>query len=683
MAASIEEWLKEIGLAQYAELFVQNAVDRATLEILTDDDLKELGLPFGPRKRVRAALAAGRQPAMAVSPSRLGPAPDGERRQLTVLFCDMVGSTEIARRVEPETLQIIVRLYEDCCEACIGHFDGYVYQHLGDGIVAFFGYPLAHEGEAARAIRAALEIQQAIARLEVPEIGRLEVRIGIDAGIVVVAEDERSVVGEAMNLAARLQGAAPPGSIVVSESVRRLAGSAFDYEDLGVLVLKGVGAEVHAFSVHEAGRAAHRFEAVPEKVSPLVGRAREMEALLERWQSVCEYGAGEAVLLSAEAGLGKSRLAGALRERLAAVGVQSLRLQFSPFVSSGEPSEIADVADTVRRASRDGSLLLVVEDLQWAGAGALETLGLLIEQLDTLPVMAVLTHRPEFDSRWWRVAWVTTLELDRLSPTQSRQLVLDLGGGKALPADLVEQIVAKTDGVPLFVEELTKTILDSGDLVERGSRYHYAGASDRVSVPETLRDSLMARLDRVADVKRIAQIGSVIGRDFGYELLAEIVKMDEPALAAALDRLVGAELALRRGVVPQAVFTFKHALLQEAAYESLLKGQRTALHAAIARALEERWPETGETRPELLAGHHTAAGQVEQAVPYWRRAGEQALRRVAPREAIAHLNSGLSLVEKLPPGQARDLLEQELRAVLAPAIAAEARSRKLPDSGPP
>jgi class 3 adenylate cyclase/tetratricopeptide (TPR) repeat protein len=734
MTASIADWLGKIGLGQYAGVFVDNEVDLATLRVLTDADLKELGLPFGPRKRLLNAVKQEAEPGLAQ------PAPEGERRQLTVLFCDMVGFTELAQRVDPEVLQTIARLYEDACAACISHYDGYIYQRLGDGIVAFFGFPLAHEGEAARAIRSGLEIAEAIARLEVPVVGRLRVRIGIATGIVVVAAGERNVVGETMNLAARLQAAARPGRVVVSERVYRLAGGEFEYESLGEPELKGISVPTRAYAVLGVGKAASRFDAaIRQNVPPLVGRAREMERLLERWQSVCNREGGQTVLLSGEPGLGKSHIASALLERLATNGVKSLRFQCSPFhinsafypvISNFErtldfgrdeapdsrldkleallvggyrlplddvriiaamlslPHEhrygpftmtprlakeetIRVLVNIVRAAARTEPCLLLFEDVHWADPTTLETLSLLIDRLDSIPILVVLTHRPEFEPPWSRCVRVTTLNLARLAPAQSRQLVSNLTGGKALPAELVEQIIAKTDGVPLFVEELTKTILESGDLVEQGDRYLYAGASVAISIPETLRDSLMARLDRVTAVKRIAQVGSVIGREFGYELIAEIAMMSEAALADVLSRLVASELASCRGAIPRAVYTFKHALVQDTAYDSLLKSQRMTLHGKIAQALEKRWPESRDTVPELLANHYTVAGLFEAAVPYWRRAGELAMQRFALPEAITHLNNGMMLIEKMPPGPQRDLMELELRTVLGPAVVAQ------------
>jgi len=731
MTASIADWLGKIGFGQYAGLFVDNEVDLATLRLLTDADLKELGLPFGPRKRLLNALKQEAEP---------GPAAEGERRQLTVLFCDMVGFTELAQRVDPEVLQTIVGLYEDACSACISHYDGYIYQRLGDGIVAFFGFPLAHEGEAARAIRSGLEIVEAIARLDVPEVGRLRVHIGIATGIVVIAAGERNVVGETMNLAARLEGAAGPGRIVVSERVYRLAGGEFEYESLGELDLKGMAGPTRAYLVLGVGKAASRFDAaIRQNLPPLVGRAHEMERLLDRWQSVCNREGGQTVLLSGEPGLGKSHIASALLERLATDGVPSLRFQCSPFyvnsafypvISNFErtldfgrdeapdsrldkleallvgryklprgdvqfiaammslPHEsrygpltmtprrakeetIRILVNIVKAAARAEPCLLLFEDVHWADPTTLETLSLLIDRLDSIPVLVVLTHRPEFEPPWSGYVRVTTLNLARLVPAQSRQLVSNLTGGKALPAELVDQIIAKTDGVPLFVEELTKTILESGDLIAQGDRYLYAGSSVTVSIPETLRDSLMARLDRVAAVKRIAQVGSVIGREFGYELIAEIAMMSEAALADVLSRLVASELASCRGTIPQAVYTFKHALVQDTAYDSLLKSQRMTLHGKIAQALEKRWPESRDTMPELLANHYTAAGLFEAAAPYWRRAGELAMQRFALPEAITHLNNGMMLIEKMPPGPQRDLMELELRTILGPAVVAQ------------
>ena len=735
MTTSISELLRELDLEQYTALFVDNEVDLQTLKILSDDDLKELGLPFGPRKRLLAALQQGD----ASRPARPS-AEEGERRQLTVLFCDLVGFTELTLRVDPELMETIIRNYEDACAACISRYDGFIYRLLGDGILAFFGFPSAHEGEASRAIRAGLEIVETISRLDVPEVGRLNVRIGIATGIVVVAEGKRNVVGETMNLAARLQGVAEPGAIVVSERVYRLAGGEFDYEPLGELELKGIAGPTQAYRVQGVSAAISRFDAaVRENMSPLVGRAQEMELLLGRWQLVRDQRKGQAVLLSGEPGFGKSRIASALLEQLEGQDARALRFQCSPFYvnSAFHPisttfermlefgreetpqskldkleallvqryrlpsSDVRFVAgvlslpyderygplvmaprlfkeetirvlvDVLKAAAHAEATLLLFEDVHWADPTTLETLGLLIERLSDMPLLVVLTHRPEFKSPWSGRAQVTTLDLARLGPGPTRELIFNLTGGRQLPEDLVEQIIGKTDGVPLFVEELTKTIVESGDLIDQGDRYIYARPFLSVSIPETLRDSLMARLDRFAAVKRIAQVGSVIGREFGYELLAEIEMMSEAALAEVLARLVASELASCRGEIPEAVYTFKHALVQDAAYDSLLKSQRMTIHGKIASALEKRWPESRDTRPELLAHHYTAAGMFEAATPYWRRAGELAIQRFALTEAITHLNNGMVLIEKLPEGRERDLMELGLRTVLGPAVVAQ------------
>jgi class 3 adenylate cyclase len=744
MSDPLPDWLARNGLGQYSQLFVDNEVDLATLRVLTDADLKELGLPFGPRKKLLNALRqdVDQQPPR-VTPAAMTSAtagPDGERRQLTVLFCDMVGFTELAGRVDPEVLQKIVRLYEDACAACIGRYDGYVYQRLGDGIIAFFGFPQAHEDEAARAIRSGLEIIEAMAKLEVPEAGRLQVRIGIATGIVVVALGDRNVVGDTMNLASRLQGVARPGGIVVSERVYRLAGGAFDYQELGVLELKGIAEATHAYAVLGVGSAASRFDAtVRERAAPLVGRALELALLLERWQLVRERGAGQAVVLSGEPGIGKSRLVSALRDKLEAEGVRPLQFQCSPFhantafypistaleraleFSRDEPAAskldklealavdrcglsqeevrplaailsipfqgryqpltlaprllkertIAVLVEVLVALGRSRPSLVLFEDAHWADPTTVEVLDLLVERLTDTSLLMVLTSRPEFVSRWSEFPHVTTFALSRLNAEQSNAIVATVAGTKKLPDGLAEQIIAKADGVPLFVEELTKTILESGDLVDRGGRYVYAGASNGIAIPETLRDSLMARLDRDAVVKRIAQIGAVIGREFSYELAAALEIMLERELADALARLTASDLASCRGTIPSAVYMFRHALVQDAAYDSLLRSQRAPLHAKIAQVLEERWPEIRDTEPELLAHHYTAAEMGEQAVRYWLKAGVLAMQRFALQEAITHLNRGMALVEKLPAGPQRDLMELELRSILGPAVVAQ------------
>lgn len=737
------EFLAAHGLEQYASLFAENEVDMATLQILTDADLKELGLPFGPRKRLLSALLDLRtprtpEPLPAETPAGSPAVTDGERRQLTVMFCDMVGFTELASRVDPEVLQQVIRQYEDICAACITRYEGYVFQRLGDGIVAFFGFPLAHEGEAERALRAGLEILEVLARTTIPDVGRLQVRIGVATGVVVVSARERSAVGETMNLAARLQAIAEPGNIVVSEKVHRLAGGNFRYDDLGERTLKGIAKTSRAWRVTGISDVASRFDAATQNgVAPLVGREHELGVLLSRWDDA-QRGHGRMVMLNGEAGIGKSRMLSALCERLDAMGAELLRFQCSPFhVNSalypsvdsltralrftrddsvdskldkleslvvghfGLPSEdvrfIADVLsiptlqrygpialsarrhkeesmrallDITAASARRRPSLMLFEDAHWADPTSLELLDRLVGRLADLPLLVVLTHRPEFHTRWLQSSHVTSIDLPRLKGEESRAIISRLADGKALPARLVDEIIEKADGVPLFVEEVTKSVLESGELTEEADRYVYTGSAASMAVPATLRDSLMARLDRVTAVKEIAQIGATIGRDFSYELLAAVSPMARSALDEGLDRLIESGLAFRRGRIPEATFTFKHALVQDAAYDSLLKSRRQVLHANIAQVLHERHPDTADTAPELLARHYTAAGLEEQAVHFWRRASESALKRVTFPEAIAHVRAGLACAERLPQGPSRDLAELTLRTLLGPALLA-------------
>jgi class 3 adenylate cyclase/tetratricopeptide (TPR) repeat protein len=732
---SFDEWLESVELAQYAKLFAENEVDFKTLEILTEADLKELGLPFGPRKRLLRALAdlKGED-----STPHTGMVAVGERRQLTVMFCDMVGFTELAGRVDPEVLQTVIGRYEDACAGCIERYDGYVFQRLGDGIVAFFGYPAAHEGEAERAIHAALEIVKALAALDIPDVGRLKVRIGIAAGVVVVTSGEKGAVGETMSLAARLQAVAEPGSVVVSEQVHRLAGGVFDYADLGALRLKGIAQPAQAYRVVGVSAAASRFDAAAQQgLTPLVGRDQELELLFERW-GVAQGGSGQVVLLSGEPGIGKSRIVSALRERLEAQGVEPIRYQCSPYAMNsafypsidnlertlrfsrddlpaqkldklealvvgryGRPREDARflatilsipsedrygpsaltprqqkdettraLVDLTEAAARARPSIMLFEDAHWADPTSLDVLDILLGRVSGVPLLVVLTFRPEFQSRWHEMEHVREVPLSKFTRAQGSALVSRVTGGKALPPELLERILDKTDGVPLFVEELTKTILESGELRDAGDRYVYAGKAAGVTIPATLRDSLMARLDRVPAVKEIAQVGATIGREFSYELLTAVAPMGETRLNDGLLRLTDSGLATQRGAIPQAIYTFKHALVQDAAYDSLLKSRRLELHGEIARVLEERWPETKESEPELLARHYTEARLDDLAVPYWRRAGEVAVGRFALREAVAHLEKGLALVEARPAAPARDLTALELRTLLAPAVSA-------------
>ena len=750
MQIDMKAWLGSLGLAQHAEMFAANAIDAEVLPDLTDAELRQLGVPLGHRKKLLKAIAeldGGAAPAASVTeaPASITAAAaaakvsePGERRQITVLFCDMVGFTELANRVDPEILQKIIRAYEDACAVCITRYEGYVFQRLGDGIVAFFGYPLAHEGEAERAIRAGLEIIDALSKLDVPDAGHLAVRIGIATGLVVVSSVEKGAVGETMNLASRLQGIAQPGSIVVSERVHRLASGTFDYEDLGEQTLKGIARPTHAYRILGVSEAASRFEAATQEgLTPLVGREQEIGLLLERW-ALAQDGEGQVVLLSGEPGIGKSRILSALRERLEAQGAQALRFQCSPYYINSafwpsidnferalrfardEPPEskldklealvvarygrpITDVrfiaamlsmptearfgpismtterfkdetlrslVDLTEAVARKQPSVMLYEDVHWADPTSLEVLDLLIDRVRGFPLLIILTYRPEFQSRWGGHGHVSALNLSKLTKAQSSAMVNKLAKNKTLPGNLLEQILTKTDGVPLFVEELTNAILESNDIQEREDRYEYIGQDHSIAIPATLRDSLMARLDRYTPVREIAQIGSAIGREFSYELIQAVAPKTQAELDQALQQLTDSGLAFRRGTPPEATYTFKHALVQDAAYDSLLKSRRKELHGKIAQVIEARFPYTKDTQPEVLAHHYTQAGVAEQALRYWSHGGQLALRRSANVEAITYFTKGLDQLAQIPRSEEISRRELDLWLGLWPAYMA-------------
>jgi class 3 adenylate cyclase len=745
----IADWLRNLGLEQYEPAFRDNAIDDAVLPQLTPDDLKDIGVAqVGHRRKLLNAIAVLGDPAPAATPVAVDPisptvtaAPSGgERRQLTVMFCDLVGSTALGEKLDPEELRSLLHAYRTLCGEVIARYDGFVARYVGDGILTYFGWPTAHEEDAERAVRAALEIVHTVKRASSTE--DLSVRIGIATGPVVVGEQastgdqSKLAVGSTPNLAARLQALATGGQIVIAASTRRLAGNAFELTDLGEHDLKGIAEPVHAWRVARALVTESRFDASRGggALTPLVGREGEVDLLLERW-SQAQDGEGQVVLLSGEPGIGKSRILKALRERLDAQGVQALRFQCSPYYvnSAFWPSidnferalefardettdpkldklealvvthygrPLADVrfvaailsipceqrygalpmtpqkhkdetlrtlVDITEAAARRQPSVMLFEDAHWADPTTLEVLDLLIDRVRTIPLLVVLTHRPEFQSRWSQQGHVGALNLSKLTRTQSAAMVSALAGGKALPAALLEQILTRTDGVPLFVEELTKSILESGELTKVGDHYEYAGSARAVTIPATLRDSLMARLDRFMPVKEVAQIGAAIGREFSYELIAAVAPLPQTQLDDSLVQLSASGLAFRRGTPPDAIYTFKHALVQDAAYDSLLKSRRQELHGKIARVIEARFPNIKTIEPEVLAHHLTAADLAEAAIPLWQAAGELASKRLVLTEAISHFNQGLELVATVSWSPERDAIELGLRSLLGTA----------------
>lgn len=737
----IRIWLDRHGLGQYADVFEANDVDLDVLPALSEPDLEALGLSLGHRKRLLRALATS--PGIDAPGEARGPAIErvtaaGERRQVTVLFCDLVGSVSLSTRLDPEELRGVIAGYHAAAIRAIQRFEGYAAQIQGDGVMAYFGYPLAHEGEAERAVRAALAVVEEVQVLPPVAGERLEVRLGIASGLVVVSHilaADRTAVGETPNLAHRLQSSARPGEIIVSERTRELAGGAFEYEDLGLHALKGIAGETRLWRVVGSSAVANRFDAARRgALTTMVGRDDEMALLLDRWERA-RAGRGQVALLVGEPGIGKSRTMRAVRERLGERVSRTLEFQCSTFHTNsalypiidhleralrfGRADEAEARLDKLERAvtgewgggrlecqllgrllglpaeARFGALdmtpqrqkeetlraltgivarlaagaptLVVFEDAHWADPTTVELLELMVARAAEAPLLMLVSFRPEFQCDWTVRTHVTRLALEHLPPAQAARLITEVSGGVALPADLVAQIVDKTDGVPLFLEELTKAVLESGMVVLRDDRYVFDRGVDRMAVPATLRDSLMARLDRLIPVKEIAQIGAVVGREFPWTLVAAVSSMSEVELTDALDSLVASGLVFQRGVPPEATYTFKHALVQDAAYDSLLKAKRQELHAAIAEAMRTRMPEIPTDEPEVLAQHYTLAGMEAEAVPLWRRAGEQALTGMSLNEAISHLETALRLVGRLPPDAAREAQELELQVLLGTA----------------
>jgi class 3 adenylate cyclase/predicted ATPase len=740
-------WLRRLGLDQYEAAFRENAISEKVLPNLTAEDLKDLGVGMvGHRRMLLDAIAALRAETSAPTPLPEAPlatdkaAKDtAERRQVTVMFSDLVGSTALAARMDPEDLRDIISAYHRCVADTVGRFRGFVAKYMGDGVLVYFGYPQAHEDDAERAVRAGLELVTAIGDLKTH--AALQMRVGIATGLVVVgdligsgASQEQAIVGDTPNLAARLQGIAEPSTVVIAEATRGLLGNLFELRDLGPKDLKGIAGSVRAFAALRVSSVESRFEAMhPSGLTELVGREEELELLLRRWAKA-KTSEGQVVLLSGEAGIGKSRLTVALLERLATEPHARLRYFCSPHHTDSALYPIISQMERAARFTHDDTaqakldkldallaqsatsrqdaalfaemlslpndgryaaaemnpqqrrqktmealtaqiealgrrkpVLLILEDAHWTDPTSLEVFGRAMEQIRTLGVLLIVTYRPGFHPPWIGGPHVTALTLNRLGERETVALIDGVAGKKQLPASLRQEIIERADGIPLFLEEITRSVLEAAD-EGTAERAVTAILSPSVAIPASLHASLMARLDRLGTAKELAQIGAAIGREFSHALLDAAAGKPESELNSALDRLIGSGLLFRRGAPPHATYVFKHALVQTAAYGTLLREPRRALHAKIAKALEGQFPDLAESYPEVVARHYTEAGLIEGAASLWGKAGQRSLDRSALIEAAEQIKRALAQIVTLPanPKLRRD--EIKLQLALANAL---------------
>jgi class 3 adenylate cyclase/predicted ATPase len=741
-------WLRSLGLGQYEAAFRENEIDETVLPGLTAEDLKELGVAaLGHRRKLLDAIAALRADANASPATSPGlaavdasPRDTAERRQVTVMFSDLVGSTALSARMDPEDLREVISAYQKRVAETVQRFGGFVAKYMGDGVLVYFGYPQAHEDDAERAVRAGLELVAAVGGLKTQ--APLQTRVGIATGLVVVgdligsgASQEQAIVGETPNLAARLQGVAEPNSVVIAESTLKLVGNLFELEDLGAQNFKGIEGPVHAWSALRPSSVESRFDALHAGgLTELVGREEELELLLRRW-SKAKSGEGQVVLLSGEPGIGKSRLTAALLDRLAAEPYTRLRYFCSPqhsdsalypIISQMERAAGFAHDDTVKAKldkldallaqsstshqdaglfaemlslpndgryptlelvpqqrrqktlkalsaqpetlSRTNPVLMIFEDVHWIDPTSLEALSRTVDRIRTINVLLIVTYRPEFEPPWVGRPYVTALSLNRLGAREIAALIDRVIGNQPLPASIRQDIIERTDGIPLFVEEMTKAVLEAAG---EGATERAVGAipSSSIPVPASLHASLMARLDRLGHAKEVAQVGAVIGREFSHALLAAVAAKTEAELQSALDRLIAAGLLFRQGVPPHATYLFKHALVQDAAYGTLLREPRRALHARIAETLEGQFADIAENQPEILARHCTDAGLTEKAAGLWGKAGQRSMARSAVVEAAAQLYRALDQLAALPgtPALRREQIELQV-ALITPLL---------------
>ena len=747
----VSAWLESLGLDHYREAFQQNAITWDVLPELNDGDLASLGVVLGHRKRLLRAIAHllpqadgdGLQPVPIATGPETTPFPSGqdqaERRQLTVMFCDLVGSTALARRLDPEDLQASIRRFLDTCGEAISRFNGYIAKYMGDGLLVYFGYPHAHEHDAERAVHAGLavlELVKALPREHYPDQEfEIAARIGIATGLVIVGEligqdtaTERSVFGETPNLASRLQGLAAPNQLIVDSVTKRLVGGEFECADQGTVSLKGFETPVRVWQVLSAKPSASRFESYRSgRLVNFIGREHETALVLGRWREAVE-GEGQVVLLCGEAGIGKSRLVRHLRDQLTGDHYETIPSQCSPHhtntvlypvitylrqaaglagedsiptqrqkldtlmansglddritvalfadllsIEGNEQSQLLNVSPDKRkdmtlealvqylqRLADHSPVLLIVEDAHWLDPTTLDLMTRIIDRIRQMRVLVVITFRPDFRPVWVEYSHVTFLTLSRLPRRQSAELIATMTRGKTLPQEVQQAILAKTDGVPLYIEELTENLLETGLLAEGTDSFALKAPLKDMIIPDSLQALLMERVDRLGPIKEIVQIGAAIGREFTYELLRATVEITDSELNSALDRFVASGLILQESERSLSRYRFKHMLVQEAAYNTLPKKSRRLLHARIAKTLEEKFAERVQLEPELLAYHFEQAGLTRQAITYWRLAARRDTDRSANVEALNHFNGALTLLKDLPAGTDRDALELEI-----------------------
>jgi class 3 adenylate cyclase/predicted ATPase len=759
--------LKRQGRVSYRALKMRFNLDDEYLDVLNEELIDAQRIATDENDRILVWIGAPKiaeaasQPAQSIQlppvqqdpsakialPPTIPPTPDAERRQLTVMFCDLVDSTQLSSQLDPEDYRDVVRAYQATCTEVIRHYDGHIAQLLGDGLLVYFGYPQAHEDDAQRAVRTGLGILNALGdmntRLQREQGIQLAFRIGIHTGLVVVGEmggaqrQEQLALGEVPNVASRIQGLATPDTIALSAATYGLIQGYFACQELGEQALRGIAQPIAIYRVLQESGAQSRLDiAGPRGLTPLVGREQEVGLLIDRWNQV-KAGQGHVVLLTGEGGIGKSRLVQVLKEHIAIephmrwecrsvpyyqntalypltdllqrtlqwqqdetadeklatlermlhqyrLPVEESVPLFAPLLSLPLPHDrypplllspqrqrqqtLESLVAMLLEFAAQQPVLFILEDLHWTDPTTLEFLALLMDQTPTAPLYVLVTCRPEFQPSWHHWSYLTEITVNRLAREQIARMAMQIAGGKPLPDEVLQQIVDKTDGVPLFVEELTKAVLESGHLKDVDGHYELTGTLASLAIPATLHDSLMARLDRLVTAKGIAQYAAVIGRQFAYALLQAVSHLDEVTLQRELGKLVEAEIVYQRGVPPHASYLFKHALIQDAAYQSLLKSTRQQYHQRIAQVLEEQFPETVATQPELLAHHYTEAGLNEQAVGYWHKAGQRAMERSAYAEAISHLTKGIAVLETLPETWTRCQEELPLQITLALAF---------------